>query len=299
MKDKYWAKNKYSAVDPLDYETARFRTNAGKLIDEAEKKAVLDLLEKYAFHHPPSRSPCLRRQAFGHLEGAKKIKILDVATGPGRLAFYLEDNLREAEITGVDINENMLRRAREIAGEKKVKRSPTLRSGHQFFRSFGARNPAPSARLKVTLPKNLSSGHSGAGVNINFIKGDIYHLPFKEKQFDAVVGLRFSMHLPDINKIFQEFSRVLKKDGILIFDIFNLDSVLRLRDSGYYTIKELEQIARKSNFYFQEYKGIILLGETIIRRCPEKLLSFVHNIVEPPKWLERISTKLVLAFKKL
>ncbi|MBI3955619.1 class I SAM-dependent methyltransferase [Candidatus Gottesmanbacteria bacterium] len=237
MKSKYWAKNKYSTVDPLNYETARFQTNAGKLIDEAEKKAVLNLLLNSG------------------IDFQKELKILDAATGPGRLAFYLQDNFRKAKITGMDINENMLERARDIARGKKS--------------------------------------------NINFIKGDIYHLPFQKAQFDAVVGLRFSMHLPDINKIFQEFSRIIKNDGILIFDIFNLNSVLRFRDSGYYTINELKQIARKSNFNFQEYKGIILLGETVIRRCPDKLLSFVYNMVESPKWLARISTKLVLAFKKL
>ena len=170
MKNKYWAKNKYSTVDPLDYEIARFRTNAGKLIDEAEKRAVLDLLLNSGIDYK------------------KDFKILDAATGPGRLAFYLSDHLREAKITGVDINENMLRRAREIAGEKKV--------------------------------------------NINFIKGDIYHLPFQKAQFDAVVGLRFSMHLPDIDSLIRELARVLKKDGILIFDIFNLKSILRLRSSG-------------------------------------------------------------------
>src|SRR3990167_3948548 len=101
MKNKYWAKNKYSTVDPLDYEIARFRTNAGKLIDEAEKRAVLDLLLNSGIDYK------------------KDFKILDAATGPGRLAFYLSDHLREAKITGVDINENMLRRAREIAGQKK------------------------------------------------------------------------------------------------------------------------------------------------------------------------------------
>ena len=102
MKDKYWAKNKYSTVDPLDYETARFRTHAGKLIDETEKRAVLDLLLNSGVDYK------------------KEPKILDVATGPGRLAFYLKDNLQEAKITGVDINENMLRRAREVARGKKL-----------------------------------------------------------------------------------------------------------------------------------------------------------------------------------
>ncbi len=46
----------------------------------------------------------------------------------------------------------------------KVKSSPTLRSEHQSVRSFGARNPAPDARLKGIHPTVLRPGHSGAGV---------------------------------------------------------------------------------------------------------------------------------------
>lgn len=237
MKDKYWAKNKYSKVDPLDYETARFRTNAGKLIDETEKKAVLDLLLNSG------------------IENKKDLKILDVATGPGRLAFYLEDNFRNAKITAVDINENMLKRAREIAGEKKV--------------------------------------------NINFIRGDIYQLPFKENQFDAVVGLRFSMHLPDINSIISELARVLKKDGILIFDIFNLNSILRLRSSGWYKVSDLIDLLPQNGLEFVQKKGLFLCGETIHRRFPDKLFFLLSAFVRPPLFLQDFSTKIVLCFRKI
>ena len=129
MKHKYWARKKYSQVDPIDYALQRFTTPAGKIIDEVEKKSVLDLLLNSGINR------------------TKKLRILDVATGPGRLAFYLESHLRKAEITGIDINENMLQRARKIAVDNKSK--------------------------------------------VNFMKGDIYKLPFNENQFDVVTGLRF------------------------------------------------------------------------------------------------------------
>lgn len=246
MNDKYWAKNKYSTVDPLDYETARFRTNAGKLIDETEKKAVLDLLLNSG------------------IENKKDLKILDVATGPGRLAFYLAEHLRDVKITAVDINENMLRRAREIA--------------------------------------------RGKNVNINFIKGDIYHLPFKEKQFDAVTGLRFSMHLPDINILLRELARVLKKDGILIFDIFNLKSILRLRSSGknpkrqfsgWYKVSDLIDLLPQNRLELVQKKGLFLCGETIHRRFPEKLFFLLSAFISPPLFLQNFSTKIVLCFRKI
>lgn len=246
MRDKYWAKKKYSQVDPADYTLQRFSTPAGKLIDEAEKRAVLDLLQHSG------------------REYKKELKILDVATGPGRLAFYLAEHLRDAKITGVDINENMLRRARKIAGEKKVK--------------------------------------------IDFIRGDIYQLPFKEKQFDAVAGLRFSMHLPDINSLISELARVLKKDGILIFDIFNQKSILRLRSSGknsgrqfsgWYKVSDLVDLSAQKRLEFVQKKGLFLCGETIHRRFPEQLLFMISVFISPPLFLQNFSTKIVLCFRKI
>lgn len=246
MKDKYWAKEKYSTIDPDEYTKDRFSTPAGRLIDETEKKAVPDLLLRYL----PKNTE-------------KKVKILDVATGTGRLAFFLERNLKQAEITGVDINENMLEKAK------------------QFSQEYDSR--------------------------VKFMKGDIYNLPFQDSQFDAVVGLRFSMHLPQIDKVIREFSRILKNNGILIIDIFNYQSILRLKffhrhnnkeDCGFYTIREITQIAINYKLELLEYKGILFFGETLLRKFPGKLLFLLSPIINPPKLLEKFSTKLVLCLQK-
>lgn len=246
MRDKYWAKNKYSKVNPADYENIRFGTNAGKLIDEVEKESVLKLLKKYI--------PKTNRRTY---------RILDVATGPGRLAFYLEKHLPAMDITGVDINDNMLEKARQCVQENKSE--------------------------------------------VKFVTGDIYKLPFIDNQFDAVVGLRFSMHLPKIDKVIKEFSRILKKGGILIFDIFNYCSMLRFKlvnrnnksDCGFYTIREINKIAKIYQLELLEKKGILLFGETVLRKIPDKLLFLFSPIINPPIFIERFSTKIVLCFKKL
>ncbi len=245
MKTRYWAKKKYSIIDPDEYTKDRFSTLAGRMIDETEEKAVAYLLLGYLPQNTEN-----------------KLKILDVATGTGRLAFFLERNLKQVEITGVDINENMLKGARDIAKEKKSK--------------------------------------------IIFIKGDIYHLPFKKEQFDVVVGLRFSMHLPHIDKTIKEFSRILEKGGILIFDIFNYHSVLRIKlgnmekkECGFYTIEEITKVAQNYGFKLLEHKGILLFGETILRKISGKVLFLFSTIIRPPRFLEKYSTKLLLCFKKI
>ncbi len=244
MKDKYWAKNKYSEVHPADYEKARFYTNAGKLIDNTEKRTVLELLIKYQKYH--------YRQ-----------KILDIACGPGRLSFFLEKNMENADITGIDINKNMLTGAKVNARKRKSR--------------------------------------------VKFVQADLYHLPFAPNQFDAVAGLRFSMHLPDIDTVLKEIQRVLKPEGILIFDIFNVRSILKLKsitgsksvNTGLYSYQDMVGIANDNKLKFLGKRGILLFGETIIRRFPEQLLFLISPLLKPPFFLQDFSTKIVLCFRKI
>ncbi|MDO8515109.1 MAG: glycosyltransferase [bacterium] len=222
--DNYWAKELYAKVDPKQYQDDRFQSKAGKIIDEVEKGTVKDLLLAY-----------------------KPTRILDVATGPGRLALYVEKHFPKAKITGIDINKNML----------------------------------TESTAKIT-----------------FRQGDLYKLPFPNNSFDAIIGLRFSMHLPNFNIILNEFSRVLKNDGVLIFDIFNADSLLRFKSGGrLYKLPEICSIAKECGFQIQTYKGIVLLGETVLRVCPPQLLFLLKPTVAPAKLISRFSTKLVLSFK--
>lgn len=237
MKDKYWAKKTYGKVDPIEYEENRFVTSAGQLIDRLEKQSIVDFLAR-------------------NNSSKKRLRILDVATGTGRLAFYIEEHIKKADITAVDINENMLNRAKKIAVDKKSK--------------------------------------------VKFVLGDIYSLPFSNNHFDAVVGLRFSMHLPGLDNVMKELSRVLKRDGLLIFDIFNYNSILRLKGKEcYYTLEELLEFGQHCSLKLAAYKGIFLLGETIVRKFPDKLLFLLSTIINPPSLLQKFSTKLILCFKKL
>lgn len=245
MEDKYAAKKKYARVNPSLYEKARFATYAGKMIDKMEKKAVLDLLIKY-IKYPSQR-----------------LNILDVAAGPGRLALYLEKNLFEAAITGVDINKNMVEAAKKKSFAQKSK--------------------------------------------VKFVRGDFYHLPFGDNQFDVVAGLRFSMHVVDINPLLEELSRVLKVGGVLIFDIFNKNSILRLKttlgrvktQAGFYSCQDIISGAYNYRLDFLERKGILLGGETIVRYFPHQLFFLLSLLNKPPFFLQDFSTKIVLCFRKI
>jgi len=62
-------------------------------------------------------------------------------------------------------------------------------------------------------------------LDITYIESDIEHMPFEsggyEKGFDAVVSFRVLQHLPVYKEIIQEYLRVTKNKGYVIFNIPN------------------------------------------------------------------------------
>jgi SAM-dependent methyltransferase len=49
-------------------------------------------------------------------------------------------------------------------------------------------------------------------------QGDAANLPFADGSFDAVVTLRFFIHYADLKPFLKEFKRVLKRDGVIVFE---------------------------------------------------------------------------------
>lgn len=70
--------------------------------------------------------------------------------------------------------------------------------------------------LEVARKKSDEHGVSG---RIEFIQGDLEDLPLNENSFDAIVSIHVLVHFKLIEKIILEFSRVLKPNGILVFDL--------------------------------------------------------------------------------
>lgn len=54
-----------------------------------------------------------------------------------------------------------------------------------------------------------------------FHLGDVENLPLKSMQFDVVLSAMVLGHLSSWNMVLKEVHRVLKKDGIFVFSIFN------------------------------------------------------------------------------
>ncbi|MBD3204408.1 methyltransferase domain-containing protein [Candidatus Woesearchaeota archaeon] len=56
--------------------------------------------------------------------------------------------------------------------------------------------------------------------NFEFVKGDAFDLPFKKKRFECILCFRLLRHfkIKKRIKLYNEMKRVIKRDGIIIFD---------------------------------------------------------------------------------
>jgi len=84
----------------------------------------------------------------------------------------------------------------------------------------------------------------------NFVKADIFSLPFEDKTFDIVICSQVLTHLHNYKKPLIEMKRVLKDDGIIIIDVRNILWPYRLPTL-------IKRIFKKSNEdYYPDYVSI-------------------------------------------
>ena len=115
------------------------------------------------------------RTALKELPDSSKHNILDVATGTGDVAFRLHELLPEALVTGIDLSDGMLEKARLKLQEL----------------------PAKERELIV------------------FGKGDSLAMPFHDSEFDLVTVAYGVRNFSDLRKGLEEIRRVLKRGGVL------------------------------------------------------------------------------------
>ncbi|MEX2007738.1 MAG: class I SAM-dependent methyltransferase [Candidatus Levyibacteriota bacterium] len=101
-------------------------------------------------------------------------------------------------------------------------------------------------------------------INSKKIKKLIHHdiskkLPFQNETFDAVTSFRAVKYNMNWKDIIKECERILKKGGIFIFDMPNINSINRLSNIEVAihktTLKELKQTLEKTGFEIMEIKG--------------------------------------------
>lgn len=135
--------------------------------------------------------------------------------------------------------------------------------------------------------------------NWSFICGDAMNLPFQDGSFDALVTFHFVRHLtaPERTRVFQEFSRVLSGNGILVIDALNanrgiiarsLDRVYRFAErlitgsvEAYdvrYTEANLQQELTEAGFQIQSMSGVAKLYSVhFILNLPFDLVRYIEQ----------------------
>ena len=67
----------------------------------------------------------------------------------------------------------------------------------------------------------LADAKKEFGDKVETVQGDVYKLPFKDGEADAMLMVRATHHFDDLPAIIKELSRVLASDGTLVMEIAN------------------------------------------------------------------------------
>jgi len=132
-------------------------------------------------------------------------RVLDAGCGEGADLAALHKCFAEAQVMGVDASVGMLHSARsnDVAAGSSVNRL-----------------------LKKWLPASASAG---LPTKSDFLCGDFSQLPFGINTFDLVwSNLALHWH-PQPDRVFAEWRRVLRIDGLLMFSCFGPDTFKELR----------------------------------------------------------------------
>ena len=123
--------------------------------------------------------------------------------------------------------------------------------------------------IGVDISENMLSIAKRKVPGAKFIEGDVFSLPFKEKEFDIVVCSQVLTHLHKYKEPLLEMKRVIKEDGTIIIDIRNLLwplrplQILKHKIMGYneynphFThLRRIKKICDEIGLEIEEFRGI-------------------------------------------
>ncbi len=79
---------------------------------------------------------------------------------------------------------------------------------------------ADFSREMLNVNRHLREEHR---VQLQYVQCDVEKLPFRNDTFDSVVSITVIRHFPQFRSILKEYLRVLKRDGVLVFEMCSGD----------------------------------------------------------------------------
>lgn len=185
---------------------------------ESKLSAPIDLFRVRKLFASPDRvreSDFLRREVAARMhERLALVKltpqnVLDAGCGEGEDLISLQKRFPDAHLAGIDASPAMLVAAR-----------------NRQTSAWSALN----GLLSQWLPNRLRVGRgAGRGVQAGLLSGDFAHLPFGANSFDLVwSNLALHWH-PQPDRVYAEWRRALRVDGLLMFSCFGPDTFKELR----------------------------------------------------------------------
>jgi ubiquinone/menaquinone biosynthesis C-methylase UbiE len=129
---------------------------------------------------------------------------------------------------GIDFGEvgqtQVLGKLRKVLGselDRGYQRSLEIGAGTGYFSlnlmRSGAVREATCTDISPGMLRTLSANAARLGLQVRTARADAESLPFSDRSFDLVLGHAVLHHLPDLQRAFEEFHRVLRPGGRIVF----------------------------------------------------------------------------------
>ena len=82
---------------------------------------------------------------------------------------------------------------------------------------LGAIQSLTATDISAGMLKRLADTAEGLGLEVETVRTEAEELPFEDESFDLVFGHAVLHHIPDLDKAFAEFRRVLRPGGVIAF----------------------------------------------------------------------------------
>jgi ubiquinone/menaquinone biosynthesis C-methylase UbiE len=82
---------------------------------------------------------------------------------------------------------------------------------------LGAIQSLTATDISAGMLKRLATTADGLGLEVETVQTEAEELPFEDESFDLVLGHAVLHHIPDLDKAFAEFRRVLRPGGAIAF----------------------------------------------------------------------------------
>jgi len=105
--------------------------------------------------------------------------------------------------------------------DRGFERSLEIGAGTGYFSlnllQAGVVTEATCTDISPGMVRTLATNAARLGLEVRAARADAESLPFAEESFDLVLGHAVLHHLPDLDRAFEEFARVLRPGGWIVF----------------------------------------------------------------------------------